>query len=193
MNKQRTLAYAAALGVLVVFPLAGSAQTGDPHHAPVQAAAQPALPTQFPGRANGMMGGGMMMNGGMMMGQGGMGRGMAFDHIEGRIAFLKAELKITEAQASAWNPFADALRASAKQLRDLQQSMAKAGAQPAGFAQQLAAREKMLSVRLDNTRALRSSFAALEQNLSPDQKKAADELLGSRMGMGMMAAGARAE
>ena len=187
MNKQRTLAYAAALGVLVIFPLAGSAQTGDAHHTTVQAAAQPSVPTQIPSRANGMMGGGMMM------GQGGMGRGMAFDHIEGRIAFLKAELKITEAQASAWNPFADALRTSAKQLRDLQESMAKAGAQPAGFTQQLAAREKMLSVRLDNTRAIRSSFAALEQTLSPDQKKAADELLGARMGMGMMAAGARAE
>ena len=36
------------------------------------------------------------------------------DHIEGRIAFLKAELKITDAQLPQWNTFADALRSDAK-------------------------------------------------------------------------------
>jgi len=35
------------------------------------------------------------------------------DHIDGRIAYLKAELKITEAQDPLWNAFADALRSSA--------------------------------------------------------------------------------
>jgi LTXXQ motif family protein len=47
----------------------------------------------------------------MMMGQqGGMGMGMPFEHVEGRIAFLKAELKITDAQAPQWNAFAETLR-----------------------------------------------------------------------------------
>ena len=35
-------------------------------------------------------------------------------HIEGRIAFLKAELAITDAQLPQWNAFADTLRARAK-------------------------------------------------------------------------------
>src|SRR6516164_7883277 len=41
------------------------------------------------------------------------------DHIDGRIAYLKAELKITEAQDPLWNAFADALRSSAAQARRL--------------------------------------------------------------------------
>jgi hypothetical protein len=42
--------------------------------------------------------------------------GMA-DHVEGRIAYLKAELKITEAQMPQWNAFADALRSNAASMR----------------------------------------------------------------------------
>ena len=37
-------------------------------------------------------------------------------HIEGRIAFLKAELKITDAQQPLWNAVADAMRASAQDM-----------------------------------------------------------------------------
>jgi len=197
MNGKRAFAAAAALSALFAFPYASSAQTGDDphagHHAPAQAAAQPSIPTQIPGRATGMMGGGMMgggMMGGMMMGQGGPGPGMATGHIEGRIAFLKTELRITDAQNGVWNGFADALRGSYKQLTYLRDSM-KGGAAPADFADQLSQREKVLSVRLENTRAMRTSFAALDAKLTPDQKKMASELLTSPMGMGMMAMGAR--
>src|SRR6516225_7680455 len=53
-----------------------------------------------------------------------MGRGMAaIDPIEGPIAFLRAELNITEAQASAWNAFADAMRTNAKKLAEVRASM----------------------------------------------------------------------
>jgi hypothetical protein len=31
-------------------------------------------------------------------------------HVEGRIAFLKAELKVTDAQLPLWNPVAGAMR-----------------------------------------------------------------------------------
>ena len=47
----------------------------------------------------------------MMMGQGGMDHfammatGMS-EHVEGRLAFLKTELKITDAQLPLWNSFA---------------------------------------------------------------------------------------
>ena len=50
----------------------------------------------------------------------GMGPGMAgmaaIDRIEGRIAFLRLELKITEDLSSAWNAFADALRTNSQKL-----------------------------------------------------------------------------
>ena len=44
----------------------------------------------------------------MMMGQNGMP--MMASHIDGRLAFLKTELKITDAQLPLWNVFAQAMR-----------------------------------------------------------------------------------
>src|SRR6516162_8590072 len=78
------------------------------------------------GRMRDMMGGSMpMMNMmAMMRMMEMMGLGMAaIDRIEGRIAFLRAELNITEAQASAWNAFADAMRTNAKKLAEVRASM----------------------------------------------------------------------
>ena len=46
----------------------------------------------------------------MMMGQD--GKRMIAKHIEGRLAFLNTELKITDAQISLWNVFAQAMRDS---------------------------------------------------------------------------------
>ena len=50
----------------------------------------------------------------MMMGQNAMA-----EHVEGRIAFLKTELKITDAQQPLWNAVADAMRANAKEMTDM--------------------------------------------------------------------------
>jgi hypothetical protein len=69
-----------------------------------------------------------------MMGMDGMGMmqgrmsGGAIEHVEGHIAFLKAELKITAAQEKAWGDYAEALRANAKQLGVLAAESAKAPA-----------------------------------------------------------------
>lgn len=52
----------------------------------------------------------MMHEGGMPMRHEGMDPGMMMcrmgEHVEGRLAYLKAELKITEAQMPQWNAFA---------------------------------------------------------------------------------------
>ena len=194
MTVKRAFTSLAALGILVACPYASVAQTSnDPHaghHAPAQAETQPSIPAQIPGRATGMMGGRMMMGGGMMR-QGGHGPAMPLDHVEGRIAFLKAELRITDAQNGVWTAFADALRGSAKQMVELRVSLGKPPAAP-GFAERLAMAEKGLSVRLENTRAIRASFIALDAKLTSEQKKMADELLASPMGLGgMMAMGER--
>src|SRR5450756_682875 len=69
----------------------------------------------------------MMNTMGMMQTMGMMGPGMGgmatIDRVEGRIAFLRTELKITDAQAGAWSAFADALRANAKKLAEVRASM----------------------------------------------------------------------
>ena len=141
-----------------------------------------------------MMGGGMpMMNiMAMMRMMEMMGPGMAaIDRIEGRIAFLRAELNITEAQASAWNAFADAMRTNAKKLAEVRASMmrqADAGQQQAPtIAERLDQQERWLVARLEGTRALKSAVTTLYGTLSDDQKKTANELLAPQTEMGMMA------
>ncbi|UZE46948.1 Spy/CpxP family protein refolding chaperone [Rhodopseudomonas sp. P2A-2r] len=121
-----------------------------------------------------------------------MGRGMvAIDHVEGRIAFLRTEINITDAQAGAWNGFADALRVNANKLAEVRASMMSGmdGAQApvATLADRLDLQEKWLLARLDGTRTMKSAFAKLNEILSDDQKKAADDLLAPHMGMGAMA------
>jgi hypothetical protein len=143
----------------------------------------------------GMMGGGGMMSmmGGKMpmmdmmqmmgmMRQSGGGMGMAtIDRVEGRIAFLRTELKVTETQNSAWNAFADALRANAKSLGEVRLSMME-GAQQ-NLVDRLALQEKWLTARLEGTRAIKAALANLVGTLSDEQKKTADELLAPHMGM----------
>ena len=57
----------------------------------------------------------------MMMGQNGMS--MMAKHIEGRIAFLKTELKITDAQLPLWNAFAQAMRDDASTMQAMPHPM----------------------------------------------------------------------
>jgi len=131
---------------------------------------------------------------GMMQMMGMMGRGTdgiaTIDRIEGRIAFLRAELKITDAQADAWNGFADVLRTNARKLTEVRATMMpKPGdGQPASaLSARLDQQEQWLAARLDGTRAMKSAFAKLNEALSDDQKKTANDLLAPHMGMEAMA------
>jgi len=102
---------------------------------------------------SGMTGPGMMpMMRQMMMGQYG-AMGLPFEHVEGRIAFLKAELRITEAQAGPWNAFANTLRSNAKAHQAVHEQMTKGG-MPSSWPDRLAAQQTMLGMRLDAVRAL---------------------------------------
>jgi LTXXQ motif family protein len=118
----------------------------------------------------------------------GMGGIVTIDRVEGRIAFLRTELKITDAQASAWNAFADALRANAKKLSEVRASMmGKSGDAVSTMADRLDQQEQWLLARLEGTRTMKSAFTKLNEVLSDDQKKTANDLLAPHMGMGMMA------
>ena len=172
-----------------------SAQTPQDHqtHHPADqnAQSQPRRPTGHgPARRDGgpgmTMGGDMSQMMGMMqmmrMMQGGtmpMGMGPAgrpFQHIEGQIAYYKAELKITDAQAPQWNAFADALRNSAKRL---QEAVAK-NMQPneaLTAPEQMERRIAMLSAQLDAMQPVLTVAKPLYAALSDDQKKIADELM----------------
>ena len=106
------------------------------------------------------------------------------DRIEGRIAFLRTELKITDAQAPAWDVFADSLRANAKALGELRMSMmSQAGSGSDALVDRLTWQEKWLSARLEATRAMKSALTDLVGTFSDEQKKTADEVLAPNMGM----------
>ena len=109
--------------------------------------------------------------------------GMMASHVEGRIAALKTELKITEAQAPQWLAFADALRGTAKSMEAMQGQMMKAAA-PSPLSARLARQEETLSAHLASVKALKAAFDPLYASFSDEQKKVAD---GIRIGpMGMM-------
>ena len=190
--------------MLAASPAATWAQppvAGDPHHPPQAGTpTAPAQPAPPPGQAGmGMMGDTPMMHMmhmhmmGMMRTMG-MGSGMAaIDRIEGRIAFLRAELKITEAQAGTWDAFADALRTNAQKLGQMRASMmpqpGAAQQQARTMADRLDLQERWLVARLEGTRAIKSAFTNLYGALSDDQKKTANELLAPHMAMMGMTSG----
>ena len=138
----------------------------------------------------GMMQGGMTQGSGgmpmmgMMMGQGGMG-GMMAGHVEGRIAFLRTELKITDAQQTLWNALADVMRGNTASMGGMANGMAMMGA-TATLPDRLAAREKMMTARLEQMRKLKVAIEPLYAAFDDAQKKTADELMSGPMGMGMM-------
>jgi LTXXQ motif family protein len=204
--KRSTIATVLTLTVFASPIWGQAANAQDPHHPASGAAVQPATPQTQPGMSGrqGMMGGMPMMNmmGGMpMMGMmrmmGPDMAGMAtVDRVEGRIAFLLTELKITEAQAGAWNAFAEALRTNAHRLSEVRASMMPLpGAvqqQAPTMAQRLDLQERWLLARLEGTRAIKSAFTNLYGTLSDDQKNTANELLAphiSRCSRGQMQPG----
>ncbi len=123
-----------------------------------------------------MMGGNMMSMMGNMMP---MMSGMMSSHVEGRLAFLKTEMKIAPDQSAAWEHYADAYRAAAKSMHSMQDSMTDM--KESNLPARLAFHQKMMSAHLDGLKAISGPLTALYAVLSADQKKAADDLIG--MGM----------
>lgn len=169
-------------------PLTPGAKPGTPGNAPMMGQGMGSGMVVQPGaQAQGGQPGMMMsmdqmraMMGSMMGQQGAMG--LPFEHVEGRIAFLKAELKITDAQAQPWNAFADTLRSNAKAHQAMHEQMTKGGL-PSAWPDRLAAQQKALATRLDAVKALEAAAKPLYAALTDEQKRVADQLFASPMGM----------
>ena len=147
-----------------------------------QTAPAPGATMPMPGGAGGMG----MMGGGGMSHMGGMMDHMAVmqmmgERTEGRLAFIKAELAITDTQLPAWNAYADAVRAEAKR-RNAGMPMGHAAVPAATWIDRLIRQEQDLEQRLESLRRLKGVSSALYAALSATQKKAADDLLGGPMG-----------
>lgn len=96
------------------------------------------------------------------------------DRIEGRLAFMRAELRITDAQATSWNAFAEALKLSRQHLLEARQQLAQPNA---AAAQRMEQYEAHLTARLNAVKSARTAFAQLYSSLDENQKRTADELI----------------
>jgi len=138
------------------------------------------------GAPGGMQGGSMMQMPMMpmmqMMRQGSM-LDVPSDYIEGRIAFLHAELRITDSQMAAWTEFANVLRANAKRIAEADGAKGQQAA--ATTADRLEEQERRLTARLEGVRALKTAYGKLYAVLDDKQKKTADELMAMPMTMPM--------
>lgn len=181
MAKQTTLTLAAALLATTIGAAgAQTAQDHASHHSTTAQSADTTTPAPPAGKGGETPMSGMgammqMMAGGMMD----CGTVMA-PHIEGRIAFLKAELAITDAQAAQWSAFADALRQRAKTMRDTMADMMPTD-RPSNAAERTEAMVKVMSAHLESMKTFAAAEKALYAVLTDTQKATADELLGGSM------------
>jgi hypothetical protein len=125
----------------------------------------------------GMGGMGAMMRQMMTMHEmGGMDSMHGPSRVEGQLAFAKAELKITDAQAAQWRDFAGAVRAaSSRSMAMPAGGMHRDG--PVSAVDQVSRRVDMLSARLDATKTIATAVGPLYATLSDEQKKTADQLM----------------
>ncbi|MBY0334843.1 MAG: Spy/CpxP family protein refolding chaperone [Acetobacteraceae bacterium] len=126
-----------------------------------QAGAMPAQPPAAPGA-------GMSMPGGTSAG--------SAQRLEGRIAQMRAELRITDAQAAAWDAFAAALRAGREHLDAARDALHGANTAADPMAR-LVGYENHIAARLESIRTTRLAFNALSAQLDDAQKRIATTLM----------------
>ncbi len=95
--------------------------------------------------------------------------------VDGRIAFLKAELKITPAQEAQWQQVAAAMRESASAL-DQAMMTARQDRGTLNAVQRIALRGQFAKMRADNDARLLAAFKPLYASLSPEQQQMANQL-----------------
>jgi|SRR5215470_15044435 len=96
--------------------------------------------------------------------------------VDGRIAFLKAELKITPAQEAQWQQVTAAMRDNANAL-DQAITTARQYRGDMNAVQRLETREQSTRLRADNDARLLAAFKPLYAGLSAEQRQTADQLV----------------
>lgn len=127
-------------------------------------------------------------------GHGAMRGGMMKGRIDGRLAFVKAELKITDAQTAAWDQFAGVFKTLAetrKAMKEQRREERKEAREDDGdkenktLLERLEQREARVSMRLDHIKAKREGLAKLYDVLDDDQKKTAEEVIPMMLRVGV--------
>lgn len=97
------------------------------------------------------------------------------ERLEGRIAFLKAELQITDKQLADWSNLAEALRAGRQHLLEARKLLAMD--EKMDGAARLEHYERHLAERLEAIKSARTAFGRLYASLNESQKQTADTIL----------------
>ena len=114
------------------------------------------------------------------------------EQIDGRLAFLKAELKLTEQQNAVWNTFSESWRGAATK------ALAKCDAMGAhmnmqhgdgGVIGKLSMMEMHMTDHLEVVRAQKAALEPLFNVLDDKQKKTANEIFAETMKVGMQMGG----
>lgn len=119
-----------------------------------------------------------------MAGPGGFmgGPGMCTDadaRIAGHLAYAEKRLNITDAQRSAWNKVADAVKAGIPAMKATCETVKQAvdAKEPAPLPERLATMQKHAQQHLEDLSRLQPAVAELYAQLTPEQKKIADSFL----------------
>jgi hypothetical protein len=105
-------------------------------------------------------------------------------HVEGRIAFMRTELKITDGQQAQWERVAATMRTNAAQMDQMATQMRGSRGQPATAVERLDRQAQFADARASSAKAFAAAFKPLYDSLSADQKKSADELFDRHMRRG---------
>jgi len=97
--------------------------------------------------------------------------------IDGRIAYLKAELKITPQQEPQFDRVAQAMRDNATAKDQAIEKLRADRGQPKNAVERLELRQQLAAERAQQSQRFLDAFKPLYASLSADQKKAADETL----------------
>ncbi len=130
-----------------------------------------------------MMGGRMMGNGAFpknmqtMMGNAAAVRPHIAALVEGRLAYLRAELGITAAETDVWNAYADAVRNHVGLMQDVHQRMFQTMVE-GNAVDRMKARIDGMEGMLNAMKAIQPAIEHLYTMLSDDQKHLADQLIG---------------
>ena len=96
--------------------------------------------------------------------------------VEGRLAYAKTLLGITDSQGAAWKAYEDVSRTNVQSIRAAQ--LATIHAEQSGSAiDRMHAQTDMAQARLDAMKALQPATEALYKALTPDQRERADTVL----------------
>jgi len=97
-------------------------------------------------------------------------------HVEGHIAFLVAELRITAAQEQLWTPVAEAMREDVRELQEAESRVSKKQG-PNNAVEYLENRATFAALRAQGETRFLAAFRPLYASLSRQQKQVADSLL----------------